>query len=554
MGWYLQQFSKLLIDQLVPDLSERYLAMDGDLIFTRPLNLTTADGKIVMPQTTKSPKTWAKFIGMLFGENNTEITSDKIINHVVGWMVLDRNIVHDFIATINRNLLRNNNNSSDHDHDVFPWKGLHHAEDGMDDGYFFSEFYIYARFALQHPSNPYVLHKFPEPSRNPGNFQKTCILRKKAYYKAQNYIAKLAPWLIWEEHKQHALDLCPKREKRHLENIGIWHDFHQPPWGGGNQFLLALRHGLEEYYSMNVVAKSDVDGKQRIENSSQVLLANGITFGGKVDVLERLKEGKKSSLALVHRIDGPYYVARYFQSLNFSNTSKRITLPEEDQKTLQINQQFACATVFQSQWSLEANLKIGLTTLRNPVVIPNTVNPSIFYPSKRPPREGRKLVIVATSHSANVRKGFDTMMWLDAHMDFGRFELVYMGGKPKTGFAPRNIQKATAGNSESVAEFLRTGDIYLAPSRYEPASNAVMEALACGLPVLYQEGSSHGDLVGRAGAGFDEAGPGLLQALDTLVTNYEDHVSAIDVPSMEEVAKQYLSIMRWCSYMKHVML
>jgi hypothetical protein len=169
---------------------------------------------------------------------------------------------------------------------------------------------------------------------------------------------------------------------------------------------------------MTVVAKSDPDGKQVIQNTSQVLLANSITFKGSMDVLEQLKE--KHNLALVHRVDGPYYVARYFQPLNFTSLPK---LPEEDKQTKQINRHFACATVFQSRWSLEANIKIGLA-LRNPVVIPNTVNPAIFYSVPRAPLTGRTIKIVATSHSSNVRKGFDTMMWIDANLDFSERILV----------------------------------------------------------------------------------------------------------------------------------
>ena len=80
-----------------------------------------------------------------------------------------------------------------------------------------------------------------------------------------------------------------------------------------------------------------------------------------------------------------------------------------------------------------------------------------------------------------------------------------------------------------------------------------MEALACGLPVLYQKGSSHGDLVGEAGLGFDSTAD-LLPALERLVENYDFHVQKIYVPTIKDVSKQYLSIMRWCFYMKHLML
>ena len=28
--------------------------------------------------------------------------------------------------------------------------------------------------------------------------------------------------------------------------ISLWHEFHKPPYGGGNQFMLALKKGLEQ--------------------------------------------------------------------------------------------------------------------------------------------------------------------------------------------------------------------------------------------------------------------------------------------------------------------
>lgn len=561
MGWYLQQFSKFLVPRLVPDLSPQYLATDGDLVFTRPFSFVDTNATFVMPTTTKSPKNWWYFVDWIFGRDpKWQNDSDTELNFVVGWMVLDQAILNDLITDMNKNINDDNN-------DEFPFNILNQGEKIINQT-FYSEFYVYARYAHHYSKKQiYRRQHIPEPARNPGNFQYTCVLTKNTYHNAQSN-PKFAPFLIWEEHKHHSFQSCPDKktteQMTQLSTIGIWHDFHPPPWGGGNQFLLALRHGLQEWNNMTVLVKSHAENgqvpttKSQAANSAsqaQVLLANSITFKGDTSILEHLKV--KNNLALVHRVDGPYFSTRYGRSLQDINTSSAMTrsidIPEEDRKTKQINRHFACATVFQSKWSLEANSKIGLN-LRNPVVIPNTVDPSIFYPLT--PHVGlspsRKVRIVATSHSSNNRKGFDTLLWVDTHLDWSRYEMMYMGGIPKVGFEPKHISILPPGDSQGVAEFLRSGDVYLAPSRDEPASNAVMEALACGLPVLYQEGSSHGDLVGRAGRGFSGPGPQLLKALDEIVEIYDDLVHAIRVPSMKDVSRQYLAIMRWCFYMKHL--
>jgi len=553
MGWYLQQFSKFLIPQLIPDVSAQYLAIDGDLIFTRPFSFVDGNGTYVMPTTSKSPKHWRYFVDWIFG-NEWQNDTNTHLNFVVGWMVLDQTILKDLIADMNRLI---------DDPEKFPFNILNQGERIINET-FFSEFYAYARYAHRHPQNQmYRYQRFAEPARNPGAFKYTCRLTKSTYGQAQSNV-KLAPFLIWEEHKHHAFQSCPDPQTTdqmtRLSTIGIWHDFHPPPWGGGNQFLLALRQGLQGWHNMTVLAKSDA-GKsideqraqaERTASSSQVLLANSVTFKGNMDRLDEL--WRKNNLALVHRVDGPYYSTRHgrsLQNLTIPPTTD-IDIPPEDKKTKQINRQFACATVFQSKWSLEANLKIGLN-LRNPILIPNTVDPSHFFPRKGGlPKGTEKIRIVATSHSNNARKGFDTILWLDTHLDFGKFELVYVGGTPKTGFEPQHITILPQVDSKGVGSFLRTGHIYLAPSRDEPASNAVLEALACGLPVVYQEGSSHGELVGEAGRGFSRPDTELLQALDEIVRQYEHFVQSIRLPTIQEVSRQYLTIMRWCFYMKHV--
>ena len=53
--------------------------------------------------------------------------------------------------------------------------------------------------------------------------------------------------------------------------------------------------------------------------------------------------------------------------------------------------------------------------------------------------------------------------------------------------------------SEQLADLLRSHDVYLAASRDDPCSNALLEGLACGLPAAFLRSGGHPELVGEAG-------------------------------------------------------
>ena len=97
--------------------------------------------------------------------------------------------------------------------------------------------------------------------------------------------------------------------------------------------------------------------------------------------------------------------------------------------------------------------------------------------------------------------------------------------------------------SDELAELLRGQDCYVAPSLDDPCSNALLEALACGLPALYRRSGGHPELVGDAGVGFE--GPDdVAHALDQLVHELEPRRAAIAVPSLADVTDRYLEVLR----------
>ncbi len=296
-------------------------------------------------------------------------------------------------------------------------------------------------------------------------------------------------------------------------DLALFHELEPSPAGGGHQFLRAL---LGELRGRGLEVESD-----RISGRTPACLFNSFNFD-----FVRLRRFARGDCRLVHRVDGPVGAYRGFDD----GTDRRIA---------EINREVADATILQSRFSLEKHLELGYE-LRDPVVIPNAVDPAIFHPpEKREPLEGRKVRVVASSWSLNPRKGADTFSWLDRHLDRDGFELTYLGQQPVAFEWVRAIGPLA---SDEVAAELRRSDVYVAASRDDPCSNALLEALACGLPTAYLDSGGHPELVGAGGLPFrsDEELP---EVLDLLVAGVDGFREAIATPSLVSVADRYLEVL-----------
>jgi len=90
---------------------------------------------------------------------------------------------------------------------------------------------------------------------------------------------------------------------------------------------------------------------------------------------------------------------------------------------------------------------------------------------------------------------------------------------------------------------LRAQDVYLAPSRDDPCSNALLEGLACGLPAAFLRSGGHPELVGEGGLGFDDAEE-LPELFARLRRELDARRAASSVPALADVAERYLEVLR----------
>jgi glycosyltransferase involved in cell wall biosynthesis len=178
--------------------------------------------------------------------------------------------------------------------------------------------------------------------------------------------------------------------------------------------------------------------------------------------------------------------------------------------------------------------------LRNPVVVRNSVDPSIFHPPPGPRARGARLRVIATSWSANPRKGADILEWVDCNLDFDSYGVTFAGQTEQTFERIRTLAPLP---SQQLADLLREQDVYLATSRDDPCSNALLEALACGLPAAFLRSGGHPELVGEGGIGFDAAEE-LPTVLARLRNELDDRRARIRVPSLSDVADRYLEALR----------
>ena len=131
------------------------------------------------------------------------------------------------------------------------------------------------------------------------------------------------------------------------------------------------------------------------------------------------------------------------------------------------------------------------------------------------------------------------LAWLDEHLDHERYELTFAGRSAESFDRIRALGPVPL---EALAVELRRNDVYLAPSRNDPCSNALLEALASGLPAVYRMSGGHPELVGDAGLPFEDPDD-VPEALDRIVAELDERRAATRVAPLSDVADRYLEVL-----------
>jgi len=298
-------------------------------------------------------------------------------------------------------------------------------------------------------------------------------------------------------------------------DLALFHQFAAPPAGGGNQTLRAV---MSEFERRGVRV-----GYNSASSSTHAVLFNSFNFDfARLELLARRAGGAR----MVHRVGA---VTSLYRGVD-DGTDARVG---------EVNARLADATIAISHATIEMYRRIGIE-LVDPHVIYNGCDHRIFNPVGREPfRRTRKTRLISTAWSDNPRKGGPTYRWLEENLDWDRYEFTFVGNS-STPF--RRIRHIPPQPSHELAALLRSHDVFVTATEHDAYSNALVEALSCGLPAVYLDSGGSAEAVKEAGFGFHDREE-LPALLDRLVDQYEERQARIALPSLEEIADAYLGVL-----------
>jgi glycosyltransferase involved in cell wall biosynthesis len=305
------------------------------------------------------------------------------------------------------------------------------------------------------------------------------------------------------------------RARTRPADLALFHDFAPAPAGGGHQ---ALRAFVRECRRRGLDVQTNV-----LSPNTRACLFNSFNFDA---ARLRFFADRTPGARMVHRVGAATSLYRGGDD----GTDARVAA---------VNRDLASATIAISQATIDMYRSIGIE-LVEPNVVHNPCDSEIFHPGGRVQfSRSRKARVVACSWSANPLKGGPTYRWLEDHLDWSRYELTFVGNSSTEFSRLRHLPPMP---SRELAGFLRTQDVFLTATVNDAYSNALVEALSCGLPAVYLESGGSGEAVKDAGFGFldREEIPGLL---DRLVDEYEERQARISLPTLVEIVDRYLEVL-----------
>ena len=233
---------------------------------------------------------------------------------------------------------------------------------------------------------------------------------------------------------------------------------------------------------------------------------------------------------------------------DFSSTQVKIKLKAFGSKTVTF--------IGSSRWMTEQASGSTIGKRHVCVNLPTFADLSVFKPAEIPKNEARtRLLFTAASGTTEYRKGFDLFILSLRFLAPDRFTLKVVGNTlhpalATTGFQTEMLKPAD--DDTVLASYYQQADMVVVPSREENFSNVIIEALACGLPVVAFRTGGNEDLIIHRHNGFlaDKMdGHSLAEGIQWIAGNLDRYRLSDNARksmenrfSPEKISKQYINL------------
>lgn len=181
--------------------------------------------------------------------------------------------------------------------------------------------------------------------------------------------------------------------------------------------------------------------------------------------------------------------------------------------------------VFVSEYTRKYFKNIGYKNNQVHVIF-NGCDTNIFYPINK---KQDKIKIVTHHWSLNENKGYDYYDILDKYLDkHPELEFIFIGRGFNDRYKPKNIKMIGPFYGQELGDAIKQCDIYITGSKYDACPMHVVEALACGLPILYHEELGGGsEICHKCGEMFTDESS-LIKKLNHMIKNLDEYKNKLD--------------------------
>lgn len=281
------------------------------------------------------------------------------------------------------------------------------------------------------------------------------------------------------------------------------------PWGGINSFLRSFKEYVDSERSDVIITDSIEDFDIFFMAAASSSATGEETDKNYIEKLIKRREKlfekyiKRTRYKIVHRLDG---LRAIYKGEFIPNDQVQIDLS-----------QLADYIIFQSKFSLYSFEKFGYNK-NNYTIIHNGVNQNIFNCNGKIFSKNKKIKVLSSSWSDGLNKGFKTIA------DFSENERVesYFVGRWNESVDKKNVKVIPPIEREQLAELYKTMDVFLHAAKNDPCPNVVLEALSCGLPVLYHNSGGTVEIASRYGVSLSDVinEKNINNTIDEILDNY----------------------------------